>query len=209
MEQELTPSESLKLIETMIGQAKSSFSRMSFYFLMWGVLLLAAMVTTYMMRDAGDAWAHGAAWGVAGALGGIISSIYGFRQGKKEQVANPMDRVVGWIWGAFVITMLLMMFAFAGTGRDPGAAITLLTAMPTFLTGRGHGTVVAELEVVRGTVHVRYGHVLQRERHRDRFRILHRHGIRLHRAWHSAQASRGWPSHRLTPSCTTNCGWRS
>ncbi|HQV40376.1 MAG: hypothetical protein IPO60_16245 [Flavobacteriales bacterium] len=136
MEQELTPSESLKLIETMIGQAKSSFSRMSFYFLMWGVLLLAAMVTTYMMRDAGDAWAHGAAWGVAGALGGIISSIYGFRQGKKEQVANPMDRVVGWIWGAFVITMLLMMFAFAGTGRDPGAAITLLTAMPTFLTGQ-------------------------------------------------------------------------
>ena len=109
---------------------------MSFYFLMWGVLLLAAMVTTYMMRDAGDAWAHGAAWGVAGALGGIISSIYGFRQGKKEQVANPMDRVVGWIWGAFVITMLLMMFAFAGTGRDPGAAITLLTAMPTFLTGQ-------------------------------------------------------------------------
>ena len=136
MEQELTPSESLKLIETMIGQAKSSFSRMSFYFLMWGVLLLAAMVTTYMMRDAGDAWAHGAAWGVAGALGGIISSIYGFRQGKKEQVANPMDRVVGWFWGAFVITMLLMMFAFAGTGRDPGAAITLLTAMPTFLTGQ-------------------------------------------------------------------------
>ncbi|MBK8582663.1 MAG: hypothetical protein IPL86_12795 [Flavobacteriales bacterium] len=136
MEQELTPSESLKLIETMIGQAKSSFSRISFYFLMWGVLLLAAMVTAYLMRDAGNAWAHGAAWGVAGVLGGIISPIFGFRQGKKEQVSNPMDRVVGWIWGAFVITMLLMMFSFTGSGRNPGAAITLLTAMPTFLTGQ-------------------------------------------------------------------------
>lgn len=136
MERELTPSESLKLIETMIGQAKRSFSRMSFYFLMWGVLLLAAMVTTYLMRDAGEVWAHGAAWGVAGTLGGIISSIYGIRQGRKEPVANPMDRVVGWIWGAFVITMLLMIFAFTGTGKDPGAAITMLTAMPTFLTGQ-------------------------------------------------------------------------
>lgn len=136
MERELTPSESLKLIETMIGQAKSSFSRMSFYFLMWGVLLVAAMLITYLMRDAGGVWARGAAWGMAGILGGIISSIFGIRQGKKEQVANPMDRLVGWIWGAFVITMLLIMYTFTSTGRDPGVAITLLTAMPTFLTGQ-------------------------------------------------------------------------
>ncbi len=136
MQRELTPSESLKLIETMIGQAKNSFSRMSFYFLMWGVLLIAAMVATYLLRDSGDAWGKGAAWGVAGILGGIISSIVGARQGKKETVANPMDRVVGWVWGAFVITMLLMIFAYAAHGRDPGAAITLLTALPTFLTGQ-------------------------------------------------------------------------
>jgi hypothetical protein len=136
MERELTPSESLKLIETMIGQAKSSFSRMSFYFLLWGVLLMAAMLATYLLRGSGDAWAKGAAWGVAGALGGIISMVVGARQGRKEPVANPMDRVVGWVWGAFVITMLLLIFAFTSNGRDPGAAITLLTALPTFLTGQ-------------------------------------------------------------------------
>ncbi len=136
MERELTPSESLKLIETMIGQAKNSFSRMSFYFLMWGVLLIMAMVSTYLLRNSGDAWAHGAAWGIAGIMGGIISSIVGVRQGRKEQVSNPMDRVVGWVWGAFIITMLLMIFAMATNGRDPGAVITLLTALPTFLTGQ-------------------------------------------------------------------------
>ncbi|MBP8824070.1 MAG: hypothetical protein KBH07_10525 [Flavobacteriales bacterium] len=136
MERELTPAESLKLIETMIGQAKNSFSRMSFYFLMWGVLLITAMVSTYLLRNSGDAWAHGAAWGIAGIMGGIISSIVGARQGRKEPVANPMDRVVGWVWGAFIITMLLMIFASTSAGRDPGAAITLLTAVPTFLTGQ-------------------------------------------------------------------------
>ena len=62
--------------------------------------------------------------------------VVGARQGRKEPVANPMDRVVGWVWGAFVITMLLLIFAFTSNGRDPGAAITLLTALPTFLTGQ-------------------------------------------------------------------------
>jgi len=33
MEQHLTPEQSLKVIEGMIGQAKRSFSRLSFYFL--------------------------------------------------------------------------------------------------------------------------------------------------------------------------------
>ena len=54
MEQELTPSESLKLIETMIGQAKHSFQRNSFYFLLWGVLLIAAMGVNYDMAMNGD-----------------------------------------------------------------------------------------------------------------------------------------------------------
>lgn len=136
MEQELTPSESLKLIETMISQAKSSFSRMSIYFLLWGVLLIAAMIATYLLRDSGGAWGQGAAWGVVGVIGGIASWIIGAAQSKMEQINNPMDRVVGWVWGSFIITMLLMIFCFGGSGRDPGAAIALLTALPTFLTGQ-------------------------------------------------------------------------
>lgn len=136
MERELTPSESLKLIETMIGQAKSSFSRMSFYFLLWGVLLIGAMLATYGLRAAGGAWGQGAAWGVAGGIGGLLSMGYGIREGRKEQVANPMDRVVGWVWGTFFITLLLVLLISMGMQRDPVVAITMLTAMPTFLTGQ-------------------------------------------------------------------------
>ena len=136
MERELTPSESLKIIETMIGQAKSSFSRMSSYFLLWGVLLIAAMITTYLLRDSGEPWDRGVAWGIVGVIGGIASWLIGASQNKKEAVNNPMDRIVGWVWGSFIITMLLMIFCFGGSGRDPGAAIALLTALPTFLTGQ-------------------------------------------------------------------------
>lgn len=136
MNTELTPQESIRLIEGMIGQARRSFSRMSFYFLLWGVLLIGAMVATYLLRHESNGWQHGAPWGVAGALGGIISSIHGSRENKREQVSNPMDNTIGWLWGSFVITMLLLI-AFTVTGRaDTTVAITMLTGLPTFITGQ-------------------------------------------------------------------------
>jgi len=136
MEQSMTPAESLKLIERMIGQAKRSFSRMSFYFLLWGVLLIAAMIAAYLLRTHGSPGMQGIPWGVAGILGGVIGSIHGAREGRKEEVVNPMDRIVGWVWATFVITMIIMIVCSVKSGMDPGANITLLTGMPTFLTGQ-------------------------------------------------------------------------
>jgi hypothetical protein len=136
MNTELSPQESLRLIEGMIGQARRSFSRMSFYFLLWGVLLIAAMVVTYLLRDGSEGWQNGAAWGIAGALGGILSSIHGARESRRERVLNPMDGTITALWGSFVITMVLLI-AFSVVNRvDATVAITLLTGLPTFLTGR-------------------------------------------------------------------------
>lgn len=136
MEQSLTPQESLRLIESMIGQARRNFSRMSFYFLLWGFLLIAAMVVTFLLRDSVSGWQHGAAWGVAGTLGGLISAVRGAREGRKEPVSNPMDSTIGWLWSAFVITMILLI-AFSVRSRvDATIAITMLTGLPTFITGQ-------------------------------------------------------------------------
>lgn len=136
MEQQLTPEQSLKVIESMIGQAKRSFSRLSFYFLLWGILLTAAMLATYLLADLDPAIRHGMPWGIAGISGGLISSLYGARQSRREPVNNPMDRIVGWVWGSFVVTMLLLLFGSLRSGIDPGPSITLLTGLPTFLTGQ-------------------------------------------------------------------------
>ncbi|HMU12376.1 MAG: hypothetical protein JST41_10030 [Bacteroidetes bacterium] len=136
MHTELTPNESLKLIESMIGQAKKSFSRISFYFLLWGALMIAAMLSTYLLRNTDPAWSNGIAWGVAGIVGGIVSFVYGARQSKSEIVTNPMDGIIGQVWISFVITLLIMILCGGLAHRDPGPMITLLTGIPTFLTGR-------------------------------------------------------------------------
>ena len=52
MEKELTPEQSLATIEQMIADAKRSFHRNSFYFLLWGTLLIAAMIFNYAMAVA-------------------------------------------------------------------------------------------------------------------------------------------------------------
>lgn len=136
MDNSLTPEQSLRLIETMISQAKRSFSRVSFYFLLWGVLLTGAMLATFLLSDLQPATRHGMPWGVAGIAGGLISALYGMRQSRRETVTNPMDRIVGWVWGGFVITMLLLLIGTLRSGNDPGPSITLLTGLPTFLTGQ-------------------------------------------------------------------------
>lgn len=136
MERELTPSESLKLIETMIGQAKQSFQRNSFYFMLWGVLLIAAMAVNYLMAANGDP--RGSyAWGVVGIIGGIASVVHGAREGKKQQVSSFMDRVMLWLWMGFVATLFISLFGGATAGHGvPVGSIIVLTGLPTFVTGQ-------------------------------------------------------------------------
>ena len=136
MEQELTPSESLKLIETMIGQAKHSFQRNSFYFLLWGVLLIAAMIVNYAMAMNGDP-RGGYAWAVVGIVGGIISWVHGAREGKRHQVTNVMDRMMMWLWLGFLATLLITMMGSGASGQPMTVgSIIVLTGLPTFVTGQ-------------------------------------------------------------------------
>jgi len=136
MEQELTPSESLKLIETMIGQAKRSFHRNSFYFLMWGVLLIAAMIFNYAMAVQ-DNPIGGYAWPAVGILGGILSWIHGAREAKQHHVRTMMDRMMLWLWAGYLATLLTTMIAAGASGHAMNVGwIIVLTGLPTFVTGQ-------------------------------------------------------------------------
>lgn len=136
METNLTPEQSLKLIDEMMRQAKRSFHRMSFYFLLWGILLIGAMLLEYVMGYLGQPL-HGKSWGVIGLAGGITSWIYGARQGRKEGASTAMDRVMMWLWSAFVITLMVTIIAYGVSGGGtPAGSILVLTGLPTFVSGQ-------------------------------------------------------------------------
>jgi len=126
----------LELINEMIAVAKRSFVRMSYYFLLWGWLLLAAGLTEYAMRNLLD-MAHLAwiGWPVVGVLGGVMAGLHGSRQGKAAGVYTYMDRVYMYLWGAFVLTLVLYIVASLFIRNNPGPGIIILTGLPTFVSG--------------------------------------------------------------------------
>jgi hypothetical protein len=134
MEKDLTPEESLATIQAMINQAKQSFHRMSFYFLLWGVLLIGATLFEFAMASMGRSYGW-VAWPVMGVGGGIASSRYGSREGKRQASETMMDRVFLWIWTSFVLTMIVLIACTVLSRNAPGPAVTILTGLPTFATG--------------------------------------------------------------------------
>lgn len=134
MDQELTPTQSLQLIQEMVKQATQSFQKSNFYFLVWGVAFSLAGVTDHLLHTAGVAM-HWAIWPLMGILGGIISGVHGAREGKRQGVMTWMDRVQMWLWGSYTVTLILVIIAAVSWGRDPNPFVLLLTGLPTFVTG--------------------------------------------------------------------------
>ncbi|MBP6311557.1 MAG: hypothetical protein WAR83_13710 [Flavobacteriales bacterium] len=134
MENQLTPAQSLDVINQMVAQAKRSFQRSNFFFLLWGVLLATAGIADHYLRINGIQ-TKGAAWVIAGVIGGVVSTVYGYREGKKRGVSTVMDRVQSTIWGAFGITLVLVIIGTVSQRLDPNPFILLLTGLPTFTTG--------------------------------------------------------------------------
>lgn len=136
MEQHLTPEQSLKVIEGMIAQAKKSFHRMSYYFLLCGILLtlaMAAQMITARFAPGAEGWG----WIIASITGAVASGVHGAREGKREQAQTLADRVLMWLWIGFMVTLFGTM---AGAGiagfTTPVGSIMLLTGLPTFTTGQ-------------------------------------------------------------------------
>ncbi len=134
MENQLTPAQSLDVINQMVAQAKRSFQRSNFFFLLWGVLLASAGIADHYLRSNGIK-TNGAVWGIASVIGGVVSVVYGYREGKKRGVSTVMDRVQSAIWGTFGITMVLIIIGTVSHHINPNPYILLLTGLPTFTTG--------------------------------------------------------------------------
>ncbi len=134
MSSELTPTQSLQLIQDMVRQATQSFQKSNFYFLVWGVGFAVAGVLDHVLLRAGVEL-HWMVWPVMGLLGGVASGIHGAKEGRRQGVLTWMDRVQMWLWGSYTITLILLIVAAVSWGRDPNPFVLLLTGLPTFVTG--------------------------------------------------------------------------
>ncbi|MCG8576501.1 MAG: hypothetical protein MI810_16565 [Flavobacteriales bacterium] len=126
--------QSVKIIEQMLKESKRHLLRNSFYFIFWACLLIPTALAEFFLMQKGfeRSWM---VWYFAGPIGGIVSYLYGARQGKKAEVLPTAARIVGFVWGAAGVCIIFSIAYAIFLKQPPHAMILMISGAATFVTG--------------------------------------------------------------------------
>lgn len=132
-EKELKPEDSLQIIEKMIQKTKGNLYDSSFYFLLWGWIILIAnigqIIFNYIEYDKSYL-----IWLLI--IPGIIASaVYGARHGKKTKASTHLDRINFMIWMTFLACYFTIIIFMKSLDYQIVPLIFLFAGNATFLTG--------------------------------------------------------------------------
>jgi hypothetical protein len=137
-EKELSPSESLALIQSMINNTKGEVAHDSFHFLLWGWLVFGCCLLEFFLKIVVHSTYHYAVWWLM-PVGGVVSGIYGARQARKMRVRTFVDESLKYLWLAVACSYVVLVFVNGmGIGNTWETAFTyyiLLYAIGTFVSG--------------------------------------------------------------------------
>lgn len=138
-EEQFSPQQSLEVIQSMIETAKNQFSENGHLYLLWGWLVLVCSLAQFFLLTILKYQYHYLVWMLTW-LAFIYQMIYLAKEKRKEKVKTYTDHIIGFVWIAFVIQMLLFGILFGTVLGDhyyklmsPG--FLALYGMPTFLSG--------------------------------------------------------------------------
>lgn len=124
--------QSVEIISKMIQESRKSLHRNSFYFILWGSLLIPAGIAEYFMLGTPNYWMI---WPAIGIIGGIVSSIYGSKESKRSGVQTAGDRITSYTWGAFGATLIFVIIYSVSKGLTPHPLILITAGLATFISG--------------------------------------------------------------------------
>lgn len=109
METNLSHTESMKIIQEMIATSKNNLKDNSFFYLLWGWLVLVASITHFVLIQVGYQHPY-IAWPILMSAGAVASVIAGYRMGKKSRVVSHVDKMMIFLWYGFLVVITLMIF---------------------------------------------------------------------------------------------------
>lgn len=110
-EKDISPQESLALINDMIGRARKRFTDNSVFFLMWGWIVMFASLAHYVILEHTSFDKPYIGWWLT-VPGFIASMIIGARRSKKAVVRGYTSDVYAWLW--FMLGMSIFVMVFHG-----------------------------------------------------------------------------------------------
>ena len=128
----MNTTESLEIIENMYQESKKTLHRNSFYFILWGILLIIAGITEFILFGEGNFWL---VWPIVSALGAIASFIYGFKESRIAGGQTSGDRITSFTWGAFGFILVLGIVYAVMNQLAPHAIALMMAGAATFISG--------------------------------------------------------------------------
>ena len=126
--------ESILLIQRMINTAKEELEDSSFYYLLWGWLVFIACVIHFILiRISFQMDSLG--WMVLMPLGAIISSIYGYRQGKRQSVQSYITDIMKYVLIAFMVSLFMVLLFMNELGLATYPMVMLIYGIWLFISG--------------------------------------------------------------------------
>ncbi len=123
----LTTQDSLKIIQTVINQRKRQYEENGKFLLFWGVLIMMAGISQFIMIKMGYGNISGFAWFFTMIPGAIITYISAYLDSKKAIKNHESLDLMGWLWGFAGAMALISGFLF---GNKFGIAITFTIFIP-------------------------------------------------------------------------------
>jgi len=133
-ESSLTPNESLDLISEMITQAKGNLKNSSFYFLLWGWVIVICNFTIYLLIKFSHYERPYLIWLIT-IPAWALSFLYGHKNDKNAFSVSHLDNINKWLWISLGPALIPIIYFGSSLNYQINPLTLLITAVPTFVTG--------------------------------------------------------------------------
>lgn len=131
----LTHDESLQIIQSMILTAKNRITENGFHFLLWGILVIIASITQYVLLVSGSGIQSNLSWMVMPVIGLPIAFVYEYRRNRKVRTQGHIDGWYKYLWLGFGITLIIMVLISVIQHMSPIPFILAIVGFATFVSG--------------------------------------------------------------------------
>lgn len=128
--------ESLSIITQMIQSAKVDIRAGSFYYLLWGWLIILILSGIFFLEKFTGVTHTERLWLLI-IIGFVVSAVYGYNQGRNEKSITYAGRLYMWTWLGFAISYAGLVFLLI-SGKQYGyigPVVLILAGYATFLSG--------------------------------------------------------------------------
>ncbi|MCG8410325.1 MAG: hypothetical protein MI739_03465 [Bacteroidales bacterium] len=134
IKENLSPEESLKIINKMITSAKTNLGDSSFNFLFWGWTISLISLSHFILEYFKLSQMPQIVWFLI-FPGIAVVTIYNIKKSRKRRVFSHIEKIYSFAWLAFIISYFIIIIFMKEINYNITPIIFILIANATFISG--------------------------------------------------------------------------